>query len=378
MNTPARWVGSLVLVLCVLALGFGLAFMKYREIQRAMAMPPPPEMPVAVKIRPVSSVSYRQQTTIIGTVLAPQSIMLSNEVAGTVSRVGFQSGDVVAQDQVLIELDASVEKAELFAAQARARLAQSSLTRMRQAAVSDAVTATEVEEAQAQFDQAAAAVAQLQAVIARKTLRAPFPAKIGLNNTHLGQFLPSGYQIASLQSIEDFVYVDFMVPQSAADAVRVGDQINLVDAQITYPADIVALDARADRISRNLMARARLSPVPPALVPGDSIRVVLEYGPRLETFAVPPEAVRRAPMNTFVYVAEPDKGNGMRAHARTVRIGKTVGQQVSVLEGLSATEQVVADGSFKLHDGALIVPAGANTGEAAATGEALLEGGSKS
>lgn len=365
MKTPARWAGSIVLVVCVLAIGFAIALVKYRQIRAAMAMPPPPEMPVAVVIQPVSGITYRQQTTIIGTVLAPQSIMLSNEVAGTVARVGFKSGDQVAEGQVLIELDTSVEKAELLGAQARVRLARSSLARMRQAAASNAVTATEVEEAEAQYDQASAAVAQLQAVIARKTLTAPFAAKIGLNNTHLGQFLPSGYEIASLQSIDDYLHVDFMIPQSAADAVRVGEQISLVDGQANYSATLIALDARADRVSRNLMARARLSPVPATLVPGDSVRVVLEYGPPLETVAVPQEAVRRAPMNTFVYVVEPDQGQGQRAHARTVRVGKTVGRQVSVLEGLKAGEQVVADGSFKLHDGALVAPASPNESEAA-------------
>jgi membrane fusion protein (multidrug efflux system) len=273
-----------------------------------------------------------------------------------VTKIGFQSGDVVAQNQVLVQLDTSVEQAELIAAEARVRLARSTLSRMRQAATSQAVTAAEVEEAEAQFDQASATVAQLSAVIAKKTLRAPFPGKIGLSNTHIGQFLPSGFQIASLQSNEDFIYVDFMMPQPAADAVRVGDPVNLADASSNYVATIVAMDARADRQSRNLMARAKLSPVPPTLVPGDSVRVVLEYGQALQTAAIPLESLRRAPMNTFVYVAEADQKNQLRAHARTVRIGKTIGQQISVLDGLGADERVVADGSFKLHEGALIMP----------------------
>jgi membrane fusion protein, multidrug efflux system len=356
MKTRNRWLGSFVLVACVLAVGLSLGYAKYREIEGKKAQPPPPEMPVAVTVRPVSAVSYRRQTTMIGTVLAPQSIMLSNEVAGTVSKVGFESGDTVAKDQILIELDASVEKAELLSAQARARLTESSVVRMRRAAASAAITATELEEAEAQHEQAVAAIAQLEAVIARKTLRAPFPARIGLSNTHLGQFLPSGFQIATLQSIEDYVLIDFMIPQSAADAVEVGNEVKLVDAATNYSARIMALDARADRLSRNLMARARLSPVPRSLVPGDSVRVVLEYGPQLETPAVPLEAVRRAPMNTFVYVAESDNEKALRAVARTVSVGTTVGDRISVLEGLKADEQVVVDGSFKLQDGMLIVP----------------------
>ncbi len=150
-------------------------------------------------------------------------------LAGTVRHIGFEPGALVKAGQVLIELDTSVEQAELLASQARVRLTQSTLNRMLKAASTDAVTAAEVEEAQAQFDQASAQVEQLKAVIARKTLKAPFDARVGLSNTHLGQFLPSGFQIATLQSVDDFVHVDFMIPQHAADSVRVNDQVKLID-----------------------------------------------------------------------------------------------------------------------------------------------------
>ncbi len=355
MKTWQRLAGSILLVTSVILVGSGLAAYKYWQIQSAMAEPPPPEMPVAVKIAPVDIIKYRLETTIIGTVLAPQSIMLSNEIAGTVAELGFKPGDIVEKDQTLVALDTSVERAELQAAQARVRLTNSTLARMRKAASTDAVTAAEVDEAEAQFDQASAAVAQLQAIIARKSLRAPFRGKIGLCNTHVGQFLPSGFQIASLQSIDDFVNIDFMIPQSAADSVQVGQPVDLVDADTHYSAKIIAIDARADRLSRNLMARAMLTPVPATLVPGDSVRVHIEYGPPLETLSVPAESVRRAPMNTFVYVVERDKDDKERAFARTVRLGKTVGSRVSILEGLKISDRVVADGSFKLHENSLVM-----------------------
>ncbi len=248
--------------------------------------------------------------------------MISNEIAGTVRKVGFNSGDLVEEGQVLIEFDTSVEQAELLSAQARVRLSKSTLSRMRRAATSDAVTAAEVEEAEAQFDQASAAVEQLKAVIARKTIRAPFRGRVGLRNTHEGQFLSSGFQIATLQSVDEFIHIDFMIPQHAADWVAVGNQVSLIDALGTYPAKVIALDDKADKQSRNRMGRAELSPIPPQLVPGDSVRVVIEYGPEVTTSAVPPEAVRRAPMNTFVYVVELDKEGKPRAQPRTINPAK--------------------------------------------------------
>ena len=346
--------GSLVLITAVVGVGGALAYAKYTQIQKAMATPPPPEMPVSVRVSPVTQVTFRQQTTVIGTVLALRSVMLSNEVAGTIRKVGFESGDLVEEGQVLIEFDTSVEQAELLSAEARVRLSKSTLSRMRRAATSDAATAAEVEEAQAQFDQASALVAQLKAVIARKTIRAPFRGRVGLRNTHEGQFLASGFQIATLQSAEDKIHVDFMIPQHAADWIAVGNSVSLSDATGTYPAKVIALDDKADKLSRNRMGRAELSPIPPQLVPGDSVRVVIEYGQELTTTAVPPEAIRRAPMDTFVYVVELDKEQKPRAQPRTINVGKTIGDKVAVITGLQADDQVVADGSFKLHEGALI------------------------
>ncbi len=125
--------GSLVLVTAVLGVGGALAYAKYVQILQATSAPPPPEMPLAVRASRVSQVTFRQQTTVIGTVLAKRSIMISNEVAGTVRKVGFDSGDLVEEGQVLIQLDTSVEQAELQAAEARVRLSKSMLARMRKA-----------------------------------------------------------------------------------------------------------------------------------------------------------------------------------------------------------------------------------------------------
>jgi membrane fusion protein (multidrug efflux system) len=306
---------------------------------------------------------------VIGTVLAPQSIVLSNEIPGTVSKLSFQSGDEVTLNQKLVELDASVERARLKSAEARVKIAESTLTRTRQAAMNRAVSELEVEEAEAAYTQAAAEIVELEATIAKKTLVAPFPARIGLSNTHVGQFLTSGSQIVTLQSLEGHINVDFMVPQSAANFVEVGNQVKLVDDQETYLATISAIDAQADRSTRNLMVRAKLSPVPKQLLPGDSVRVVIEYGPEMKTAAIPVEALRRAPMKSYVYLAVTDDEGKLRARERQVQVGQMVGERFSVLSGLEVGVSVVADGSFKLRDGALIAPISKSASVTSAAGQ---------
>ncbi|MDX1930835.1 MAG: efflux RND transporter periplasmic adaptor subunit [Pirellulaceae bacterium] len=356
MNRLAVWIGSFLVIAIVLAIGGTLGWLKYTEIKAAMAAPPPPENPIAVTLAEATSIDYRYNTTVIGTVLAPQSIMLSNEIPGTVSKLGFKSGDEVAENQKLVELDASVELARLKSATARLKIAESTLSRTRQAAKNLAVSELEVEEAESAYLQASAEIVELEATIAKKTLVAPFPSRIGLCNTHVGQFLASGSQIVTLQSLEGFINVDFMVPQSAADFIEVGNNVKLVDEQETYVATVAAIDAQADRSTRNLMVRARLSPVPKHLLPGDSVRVVIDYGPEMKTAAIPVEALRRAPMKTYVFVAETDEKGMLRAYERQIKVGQMIGDRFSVLSGLEVGVTVVADGSFKLREGALIAP----------------------
>lgn len=354
MKTWAVWLSSSVLLLLVLAMIVGLAWFKYSEIQAAMKTPPPPEQPISIMAVPAKEISFRPSTTMIGTVISPRSIVLSNEIAGTVSAIHFQPGQIVETGQVLVELDSSVELAQLEAAKARKRIADSVYKRIREAAATRAATPSELDEATAQLAQAVAQVDELEAVISRKTLTAPFRGKIGLSDTHPGQFLPSGFEISSLQGIADYEYVDFSIPQSASDSVRVGDTVQLRVQSHDLTGQVIALDSRADRNSRNLLARAKVASQPELLIPGDSVKVLIEYGQRVNTVAVPAEALRSAPMQTFVYVIEPDKEGALRAHSRQVIPGPTVDGWLSIMSGLTVGSQVVAEGSFKLRDGALV------------------------
>ncbi len=358
MNRLAIWLGSILVIAAVLAIGGTLGWIKYKEITAAMTAEPPPVQPIGVTFADASNVEYQYNTTVIGTVIAPQSIMLSNEIAGTVIALNFDSGQEVDANQKLVELDSSVERAQLKSAVARLKMAQSTLTRTKQAATNRAVSELEVEEAESVFAQANAEIAQLEAIIARKTLVAPFKARIGLRNTHLGQFLPSGSQIVMLQSIDDYVFVDFMVSQDAADSIKLGSPVELIDESGTYQAEIAAIDSQADRSTRNLMLRAKLSPVPSQLQPGESVRVLVKYGPVLNTPAVPVEAVRRAPMRAFVYLVEQDPQGNCIARERTVTVGQMVGDRFSILSGIESGERVVAVGSFKLREGVAIVDIG--------------------
>jgi membrane fusion protein, multidrug efflux system len=354
--TGRAWVGSTVLLTVVIGAGGSLAAWKYVSMQEAdAASANQPEPMETVTVAVAREREYRRTTTSIGTVLALRSITLRNELPGTVRQVTFTPGQVVDAGAVLVRLDVSVEEAELKAQEAQAALAQTMLDRMQLLSEKRAVSETEVDRALAERDVALAQVARIKAVIARKTLRAPFRARVGIADVHPGQYLNAGTQLTTLQGIADAAHVDFQVAQQTAEKLRVGHKVAVFtgDGSPTA-ARIVAVDARIDPVTRDAMVRARIEGASNAPAPGASVRVQIPLGASRTLVAVPVNALRKGPGGDHVFVIAPDKHGNNRAHLRKVEGGAMLGDEVLIHAGLSAGEQVAASGSFKLHEAALV------------------------
>jgi membrane fusion protein, multidrug efflux system len=245
------------------------------------------------------------------------------------------------------------------------------LGRVERAGQNNAVSQIEVDRARAERDVAIAQIARVKAIIERKTIVAPFRARVGLSNVHVGQYLAEGIELTTLQSVDDAVHVDFTATQQVAAGLREGNVVEVL-AQPGAPAmtaQIVAIDSRIDHNTRNAMVRARLetgaNPISPS--PGASVRVRIPVGERQPVIAVPVSAVRKGPGGDHVFVIATDPDGKARAHLRPVRSGAMVGDEILVYEGLAAGEQVAASGSFKLRDGLLV--AAQNQSPAASTSE---------
>ncbi len=371
------WLGSFLVIAATLGLLAFLAWWKYDQIQAASKMPPPPEMPTAVGIQLVGSVSWKNSTSSVGTILAPRSITVNNELPGTVSEVLFQPGSVIEAGAVLLRQDISVEAAQLKAAEAHEVFTRSTFERNKSMAETAAITKLELEERESQWLQARAQVDELKAVIARKTISAPFAGQVGLTDTHQGQYLAAGTMITTLQSIEGFLLVDFMLPQGVDNQIQQGDSVGVINREHKLTAEIIAMDSQADRSTRNVRVRARLDNPLDRLQPGDSVQVVIEYGPTIVLPGVPAEAVRSSPQGSFVFVAEKDAEGKLRAMMRPAMTGTSVGNMVGLASGAKEGDQVIVEGSFKLKDGALVMPVetGETTGEKGSTPSAESAGG---
>ncbi len=371
MSARARF-GSFFLLAVIVATGAGLAAWKSSargEADAALASQPEPVESVTAAV--AAERAHRGTTTSIGTVLALRSVALRNEIAGTVRQVRLVPGQVVAAGALLVALDVSVEHAEMKAQEAQAALAATVLRRMEVMGRDGAVPRTDVDRARAERDVSVATIARTRAIIARKTIRAPFRARVGIADVHPGQYLDQGTLLTTLQGVDSSAHVDFTVAQRIAADLREGDRVQ-VRAREDAPAieaKIMAIDARVDPSTRNAVVRARVTGAADALAPGASVRVLVPVGQTTKAVAIPVSALRKGPEGDHVFVIAPDKGGKTRAHPRTVKSGAVLGDEVLIHSGLEAGETVAASGSFKLREGALVAivgkpaPAEARKGE---------------
>jgi membrane fusion protein (multidrug efflux system) len=358
------WIASALLFAAVLGTAAALVAWKQASIRDSHAAAAnQPEPMVAVTAALAQERESLQTTTSIGTVVALRSITLRNELAGTVREVDLPPGAIVEEGAVLVALDVAVEEAELHAQEAQAALAESSLGRMQRASQNRGASAIDVDRAKAERDVALANVARTQAVIARKTIRAPFRARVGISDVHPGQYLQEGTQLTTLQGVDDAAYVDFSVAQAVAAGLEPGDTVDVVVESGAPPvaATVAAIDARIDRATRNAMVRATIDDPNHVLAPGASVRVRIPVGEPGVAVAVPVSALRKGPSGDHVFVLEPDGADHVRAHVRPVVSGSVLGDEVVIRSGLAAGERVAASGSFKLYESALvgIAPEGA-------------------
>ncbi|WP_054031871.1 efflux RND transporter periplasmic adaptor subunit [Desulfatitalea tepidiphila] len=363
MNKSKTTVRAFMLFAALAAIGGGLAMWKHAATEEANAATASQAEPMETVMAAVAKpLEHRQTATAIGTVLALRSITLRNELAGTVQIVMLTPGQIVEPGAVLVKLDVSVEQAELKAQEAQAALARTTLRRMKQAHRNRAASEIEVDRAAAELDIALAQIARNQAIIARKTIRAPFRARVGLADVHVGQYLNEGTQLTTLQGVDDAVHVDFRVAQQVAEGLTVDQWVDVFPASDAQPtkARIVALDARIDPETRNAMVRARMDGAAQSPAPGASVRIRIPIGPTREVVAVPVNALRKGPDGDFVFIIEPDQHGRFRARLRTVRSGAVQGDEIAIYEGLSPGDRIAAAGSFKLRENTLVALANGN------------------
>lgn len=353
-----RTLGMIGAILLVVG---AIAFWKYYTIRtliaKMSAQKPPPTAVSSIK---ATEEVWQERRHAVGSLAAVQGVTVCNELPGTVQRIAFESGSQVNQGDLLIQLDTSVDAAQLRGLEAQATLAGVNLDRAQGLRNSNTNAQTELDTAQAQFQQGQAAVDTLKANIAKKSITAPFAGQLGLRQANLGQYLAAGTAIVTLQAM-DPIYVNFAMPQQVVVDLSPKQSVQVsIDAypEKVFEGVINAINAKVDDATRNIAVQATLGNASGKLKPGmfGAVDVLLPKQNKLIT--LPQSTIVYNPYGNAVYVVEKSKEaadpGALIVRQRFVQLGETRGDQVAVLKGVQPGEEIVTSGQLKLRNGAAV------------------------
>ena len=352
------WRLILAVVLLIAIVGGIVGFNLFRDKMIAgyfASMQPPP---VTVSTTEVAPVTWHPGLSAIGSARAKQGVELAVETGGIVQDILFDANDHVEQGQHLVQLDDSIEAADLAAAQASLELSQTQLDRATELRNRGVTAINELDQAQATERSAQAQVVKLTAVRDQKSLEAPFAGIVGIPQVDVGQYVVPGTVYATLQDLDN-MRVDFSMPEQQIRLIRIGMPLTVSSevGDTRLRGQIVAIEPRIDPNSRLVTVRAEVDNPNGELNPGQFLQVRVELPEETNVIALPQTAVSSNLFGDAVYVVR-SEGEGddqtQKVEQVFVKTGRRSGGLVEIVDGVTAGEEVVTAGQNRLSGGARV------------------------
>ncbi|MFX1734213.1 efflux RND transporter periplasmic adaptor subunit [Paraburkholderia sp. A1RI_3L] len=316
--------------------------------------------------------AWQPQLAAVGSLRAVRGVDVTTEMAGLVRDIAFRSGQDVKAGQLLVELNADTDKAQLAALEAAAELAKTVYERDRAQYEIKAIAKAQLDADAADLKSKLAQVAQQTALVAKKTIRAPFAGRLGITTVNPGQYLNPGDTIVTLQTV-DPIYVDFYLPQQQLGQLAIGQSV-IVETNAysgrTFTGKILSINPKVDTNTRNVQIEALVDNHDRKLLPGMYANVKVDAGAGQRYLTLPQTAITYNPYGATVFVVK--NGNeqsaqgtakGKQTQGKTLPVaqqvfvtpGPTRGDQVAVTKGIAEGTQVVTSGQLKLKNGTPLV-----------------------
>ncbi|UTH72982.1 efflux RND transporter periplasmic adaptor subunit [Chromobacterium sp. IIBBL 290-4] len=337
--------GGVLALVVLLAGGFFL------HIQKLIASSPKPG-PQTVSTTKAQKLEWQPQLNSVGSLSAVHGVDISSEVAGQVRSLHFKSGQDVKAGDVLVQLNADADQAQLRSLEAAAELSATTLKRDRAQLAVQGVSQAQVDADEADLKSKKALVAQQAAQVAKKTIRAPFSGRVGISPVNPGQYLNPGDKIVTLQTI-DPIYVDFNLPQRQIGQIRAGQPVSIKSdafGQELFHGKINAINPKIDPATRNVQVQATIANPKGKLIPGMFANTSIAVGSKQPHLTLPQTAITYNPYGSTVFIVKQGK-NGLEAQQAFVSTGDARGDQVAVLSGVKEGDEVVTTGQLKLKTG---------------------------
>ncbi|MRR55497.1 MAG: efflux RND transporter periplasmic adaptor subunit [Deltaproteobacteria bacterium] len=339
---------------------FGFQIFKMQMIKKSMAsqqIPPSTVSTILATVQP-----WQPELKAVGTLRAVRGVDVTSEITGLVRSIHFKSGDTVKAGQLLVQLNADSDIAQLHASEAAAELAGTIFERDKKQFAVKAVSQAVLDADQADLKSKRAIVAEQAANVAKKSIRAPFAGRLGITTVNPGHYLNPGDKIVTLQCLDN-LYADFFLPQQELANLSLGQKVILTSDSYpgrTFTGKITSINPKVDPETRNFQIEASIANPGQLLLPGMFASVQVQAGEVKKYLTVPQTAVAFNPYGETIFIVQegekgPDGKPGLIAKQVFVTTGAKRGDQVAILKGIKEGDTVVSAGQLKLKNGSPVV-----------------------
>lgn len=370
-------IATLFLIIVVALCGALIWFNFFRDKmigQFFAGMKPPTVTISAIEVKPAV---WLPGIEAVGTVTASEGVDVAVQAGGIVQSILFKANDKVKQGQVLVQIDDAVERAGLISAKTSVAVSQDALERAQTLLDRKVGTTATLQDAQNSLDKARGALAQIEATLDQKAIKAPFAGTIGIPKIDVGQYVQPSTVVATLQNL-DTMKVNFTVPEQQLSTLAVGQtaKFGLTEDDLHFTGKITGIDPKIDAASRLVTVQALVDNSEGILRPGQFIRVRVDLPQENNVIALPQTAVTISLYGAYVYVvqdkpAEPapaagaanpvaakaaeakpaDASPGKIAKQLFVTLGRRSGGMVEIVKGVDPGMTIVTSGQNKLSSG---------------------------
>jgi membrane fusion protein (multidrug efflux system) len=353
-----RWRLIIVLGVAVVllgALGYFNLILKPQFIAKFKAQNAPKNQTVSTTVAAFSD--WQPEITAVGSMRAFRGVVVTTELAGLVRTVNFKSGDEAKNGAVLVELNADSDIAQLHALQAAADLSQTTYNRDKIQLEAQAISQAVLDSDAADLKNRRAQAESQAALVAKKTLRAPFAGKLGITTLNPGQYLNPGDKVVTLEAI-DPILVDFRVPQLQLARVAKGMVLHVTTDAFpgkVFEGTVTAIDPLVDSASRNFQVEAAVTNTSKRLLPGMFAQVAVQSGEKKRYLTLPQAAITYNPYGATVFLANKAADGTLTAQQVFVTVSGTRGDQAAIVSGIKEGDTVVTSGQLKLKNGTVLL-----------------------
>ena len=312
-----------------------------------------PGGPPAVELGKVETMRLEDDTQAVGTLRARQGVVLRPETSGRVQALSFSDGQRVRKGELLVQLDDTLQRAQVKQAEASAAIARTNLQRSRELAAQNFVSQSAVDQNGAALEVALAQVALAQAQLQRMQVVAPFDGIVGIRTVNVGDYVKDGADLVTVEDLSS-VWVDFRLPERFLSRTRAGQSVELALDALPgrkFTARIDALDSQLDANGRSVLVRARLNNGDGSLRSGMFARVRAVFEVRNKALVVPEEALVPLGEKQFVFRIVDGPDGGKVAQRVPVKLGLRMPGKAEIVEGVKDGEAIVVAGQSRLTRG---------------------------